>query len=341
MSCKAPLLRFYNPRDSNETQRIVSLGQAMTEHPEITGYEDIAKRQDVMLIPCGKCIGCRIRMRQDWATRMELEARDYPDSTWFVTLTYAPETVPTMHLETGELVQGGVTIWADEAERPEAVNVLNMDDMTKFWKRLRRIQEQHQDMGTDIRYFYCGEYGERTGRPHYHAIIYGLKLPDAKKVKGQNPYYSSKILEKIWGLGQVTIAQAEPATYNYVSGYVTKKMYGNDTKEYTKLGLPTPYACMSRNPGIGIPWLEQNINKLWEQDYIQLAGKQAPIPRAFDKVMESVDPVKLWERKHQRQRQAINGVIQQQELTGQSLAEVWETKDRVLKKRFRQRTGVL
>lgn len=340
MSCKHPLLRFYNPRDQSETRRIISLGTAMVEY-HIKGYEDVIHRPDVMLIPCGKCIGCRIRARQDWATRLELEAREYKGQCWFVTLTYRDETIPTLIRNTGELIKGGVSIWKRGEEVPQQINTLCLDDMTKFWKRLRKYQSTEPDMGKELRYFYCGEYGEQTARPHYHAIIFGLEIPDIQKVPGRNQYYKSKILEKIWGKGNVTIAYAEPGTYNYVAGYATKKMYGNDTKEYQNLGLTTPYACMSRKPGLAIPWLEANIDKLWEQDYIQLAGKQAPIPRAFDKVLEQIDPERLWAKKQERQKSAINGALQAMQSTNQTLLEQYETKDRILMKSFAKSKGKL
>ena len=340
MSCKHPLLRIYNPRDQSDTRAILSLGTAMAKY-HFKGYEEVISRTDVMLIPCGKCIGCRIRAKQDWATRLELEARAYKGRAWFITLTYRDETIPTLIRNTGELIEGGVSVWSRGAEVPEQINTLNMDDMTRFWKRLRKYQPTETDMGKTLRYFYAGEYGEQTGRPHYHAIIFGLDIPDLKKVPGRNQYYKSAILEKIWGKGNVTIAYSEPGTYNYVAGYVTKKMYGNDTKEYQNLGLTAPYACMSRKPGIAMPWLEQNLDKLWEQDYIQLAGKTAPIPRAFDKVLEQKDPERLWEKKQARQKSAINGALQDMSQTDQTLLEQYETKDRILMKSFAKSKGKL
>lgn len=340
MSCKHPLLRFYNPRDQSETRAILSLGTAMEKY-HFKGYEDVISRTDVMLIPCGKCIGCRIRAKQDWATRLELEARAYKGKAWFVTLTYRDDTIPLLIRDTGELIEGGISVWSRGAEVPEQINTLNMDDMTRFWKRLRKYQTTEPDMGQTLRYFYAGEYGEQTGRPHYHAIVFGLEIPDLKKVTGRNQYYKSAILEKIWGKGNVTIAYSEPGTYNYVAGYVTKKMYGNDTKEYQNLGLTAPYACMSRKPGIAMNWLEQNLDKLWEQDYIQLAGKTAPIPRAFDKVLEQKDPERLWAKKQKRQWSAINGALQAMSQTEQTLLEQYETKDRVQMKSFAKSRGKL
>lgn len=63
-----------------------------------------------------------------------------------------------------------------------------------FFKRLRKWY------GKPIRYFGTGEYGSKTQRPHYHFIIFGLKLDDLK-LYGRNglkqPMYTSNQLDKI------------------------------------------------------------------------------------------------------------------------------------------------
>ena len=106
MSCARPLIRFYNPNDHNITGSIMSLKMAKErfKNPKLT-YDDIAFRKDCMLIPCGKCLACRLRMRQDWQTRMELEATEWDKSEiWFLTFTYNEENVPGMIRSTGEII---------------------------------------------------------------------------------------------------------------------------------------------------------------------------------------------------------------------------------------------
>ena len=91
-------------------------------------------------------------------------------------------------------------------------------------------------------------------------ILYGWHPDDLKPIHklSRHGHYTSDKLVKIWGQGTVDIAQAVPQTYNYVAGYVTKKLYGNDKKRYQKMGLIPPFCTMSRKPGLGDQWF-QNI----------------------------------------------------------------------------------
>jgi len=61
-----------------------------------------------------------------------------------------------------------------------------------------------------IRFFGCGEYGERGGRPHYHAILYGVDGSEAS-------------IRKSWSFGHVGVHQLTPAAIKYVAGYCSKK----------------------------------------------------------------------------------------------------------------------
>lgn len=305
-------------------------------------YEDIAYRPDCMLLPCGKCISCRIRMRQDWQTRMELEAKGYPpEEIWFLTLTYNPESVPSMTRNTGELWRGGGYSWKAGSEAPECVQTLLMEDIVLFNKKLRRRQEIAGEWGKELRYFYAGEYGEQTGRPHYHAIYYGLKIPDIKKDRGANPYYSSESLEALWKYGHITIAQAVPETYGYVAGYVTKKMYSQDNKRYQELGLQPPQAAQSRNPGLGMRWYQEHKEELWNGKIYLSGGKVAPVPRYFDKMLEQENPKKLWDIKAERQRQSIQALRDEARQTGQSIQQRRETENSILQQKFRKSKGIL
>lgn len=220
MSCYKPLIRLYNPENKETSGRVYSLARFSELSGKQLKYEDLMYNPKVMLIPCGQCIGCRIRQREDWTTRIELEARDYPkEEVWFITLTYDDEHVPGMIVKTGEIIRKVQYTWKPGEKRPSSVQILLYEDIQKFLKRLRKAAR------AKLRYFVAGEYGEQTARPHYHMILYGWRPTDLENLYKihHNGYYTSKWMEDLWGMGQIQIAQAVPETYRYVAGYVTKK----------------------------------------------------------------------------------------------------------------------
>lgn len=339
MSCYKPLIRLYNPDDREQSGRVYSLARFSQLSGKQLKYEDLMYNPKVMLIPCGQCIGCRIRQREDWTTRIELEARDYPkEEVWFITLTYDDDHVPGMIVKTGEIMRKVQYTWKPGEKSPSSVQILLYEDIQKFLKRLRKAYSGK------LRYFVAGEYGEQTARPHYHMILYGWKPTDLKNLYKihHNGYYTSKWLADLWGMGQIQIAQAVPETYRYVAGYVTKKMYEIDGKKanaYYELGQTKPFACMSLKPGLGDKYYQEHKAEIWRQGYIQCSnGKQAQIPRYYEKQMEAENPQRLWRIKQKRQKNAMEQ--KRLQLEGQDYKTVLETKERVTKKQMKK-NGIL
>lgn len=339
MSCYKPLIRLYNPNDREQSGRVYSLARFSQLSGKQLKYEDLMYNPKVMLIPCGQCIGCRIRQREDWATRIELEARGYPkEEVWFITLTYDDDHVPGVITKTGEIMRKVQYTWKPGEKLPSSVQILLYEDIQKFLKRLRKAYRGK------LRYFMAGEYGEQTARPHYHMILYGWKPTDLENLYKihHNGYYNSKWLSDLWGMGQIQIAQAVPETYRYVAGYVTKKMYEIDGKKanaYYELGQTKPFACMSLKPGLGDRYYQEHKEEIWRQGYIQCTnGKIAQIPRYYEKQMEAENPQRLWRIKQNRQKKAMEQ--KRLQLEGQDYKTVLETKERVAKKQTKKR-GIL
>lgn len=339
MSCYKPLIRLYNPDDREQSGRVYSLARFSQLSGKQLKYEDLMYNPKIMLIPCGQCMGCRIRQREDWTTRIELEARDYPkEEVWFITLTYDDDHVPGMITKTGEIMRKVQYTWKPGEKRPSSIQILLYEDIQKFLKRLRKAYRGK------LRYFVAGEYGEQTARPHYHMILYGWKPTDLENLYKihHNGYYNSKWLADLWGMGQIQIAQAVPETYRYVAGYVTKKMYeinGKKANTYHELGQTKPFACMSLKPGLGDHYYQEHKEEIWRQGYIQCTnGKQAQIPRYYEKQMETENPQRLWRIKQNRQKNAIEQ--KRLQLENQDYKTVLETKERVNKKQTKKR-GIL
>jgi hypothetical protein len=166
---------------------------------------------------CGQCINCRITRRKEWTCRILLEAKHHLNKNSFITLTYDEENLP----------YEGVT--KDESQR--------------FIKRLRR------KFSTRFRYFIVGEYGDIGGRPHYHAVLFGLPPVD----------YVYDRINEAWGKGIIDVTELNQNRAQYVAGYVTKKYTATTGAPQ---GCGKEFSLMSRNPGIGLGFTGRIVEEL-------------------------------------------------------------------------------
>lgn len=184
---------------------------------------------------CGKCPSCLKQDRQEWCFRMLQEFENNRCGV-FVTLTYNNENLPlsVINLDGEDVV----------------IHPLRYSDVQKFLKRLRRNYNLvcPEDKRNNLRYWCCGEYGKKKGRPHYHLIIYGL----------QKEYYY--LVNECWQLGFTYCGYAfNERTVNYVSKYVIKQGLLNNTaavgsREWCQSnGLVCP--CRHMSLGLGKNYL--------------------------------------------------------------------------------------
>lgn len=239
-------------------------------------FHDTGKGEPIEL-PCGQCIGCRLERSRQWAMRCTHEA-SLNENNCFITLTYNPENRPP---------DGG----------------LIKSDFQKFIKRLRSRTRKK------IRYYHCGEYGDRTNHPHYHAILFGYNFDDWMYLfdsPSGEPIYTSPMLEKVWDKGFVTVGNVTFASAGYVARYCLKKVNGQladvidertGLKKYERINdftgeistvLPE-YATMSRRPGIGYNWIDTYTSDVYPKDYTTINGIKMRPPRYYDKYIENID----------------------------------------------------
>lgn len=206
-------------------------------------------------VPCGKCLGCRTDRQNVWVTRCTHEAALWENNK-FVTLTYDDEHLP-----------------------PE----LRLDDLQKFLKRLRKAadKENQRHIITEgpsaIRYVACGEYGERTQRPHYHLILFNCAFSDEKPY--DDKLSTSKTLELLWKQGAAKLAPFSSATAAYVAGYLTKT---GKRDYYNELGqkLTPPFFRMSLRPAIGQKWVDKYSTDI-QNGYTIIDGIRKKLPRYY------------------------------------------------------------
>ncbi len=183
-------------------------------------------------------------------------------------------------------------------EKIPARGSLDVSHWQDFAKRLRR------SMGK-FRFFHCGEYGEKYGRPHLHSAIFGLDFHHdrtlVKHTKAGHPLYTSKTLETAWSHGLVYIGELTFESAAYVARYIMKKQTGE--KAYERYGLEVDtstgevqhtikpeYTTMSRRPGIGKSWIDKYINEVYPADEVITRGHPSQPPKFYDRQLEKADP---------------------------------------------------
>lgn len=199
---------------------------------------------DGLLVPCGKCIGCRIAKRKEWVLRMVHEL-DSHEEACFITLTYDNDNVPV--------------------NKETEFYTLRKKDLQKYFKRLRKRIYPRK-----IRYYACGEYGDQTLRPHYHAIIFGLGLSKSD----QDQIIAS------WQYGLVHIGLAEPDSIRYVAQYIDKKFTGDlADEEYGHKGREPVFRLQSL--GIGRDFCDKNSEQLIHNKCTTMKGILHKLPRYY------------------------------------------------------------
>lgn len=153
----------------------------------ITPFKIRTKEHDgTVCVPCGKCPQCLKRRASGWSFRL-MQHEKSCFSSWFVTFTYENGSVPVS---------------------PNGFMSLERSAVQRYFKRLRKLH----GCSNIVKYFIVGEYGTKTERPHYHAIIFNSK---------------PKLIESAWSLdgkpiGQVHFGSVTGASIGYCLKYMCK-----------------------------------------------------------------------------------------------------------------------
>lgn len=234
-------------------------------------------------LPCGQCIGCRLERSRQWAVRLTHELLFHEESA-FITLTY------------------------DEAHLPEDGS-LDVKHFQDFMKRLRKRCGY-----TKLRFFHAGEYGEKKGRPHYHAIIFGASFTEGALEEEVSPRgdrtWRSPVLSEVWPFGLNRVGKVTFESCAYVARYVTKKVTGKAAKEhYERVDftdgeitvLKPEYCTMSRRPGIGAQYFEKYFRQAYPRDEVVARARLMKPPKFYDRMLEKCDPELYIEVKDRRE----------------------------------------
>lgn len=258
MRCLSPIMMYDTGRKTPSGKRILSA----KANPRLP-FEQAA-----IPVPCGKCESCRLNLQREWISRLRLEKFASVLST-FVTLTYCKNPFGFVK-----------------------------DHIQHFVKRLRNVGRDYCVPVSSLRYIFTGERGSRTGRPHWHGIVYGLDCMDdcwkpyVALFKDGYPVYSSKLLERIWSHGFVSFDKVTDSSIKYVAKYILKD--GSISLKSQGLGR-SPFVSVSRKNRKTVYRLRPLFRQVCGDGVIYLPsdGGFSPVglPKAFDRYLERCDSV--------------------------------------------------
>jgi len=261
----------YHPLKAFRSPNLSAAGKLSISFSPTKGYTDLP-----ITLPCGQCIGCRLERSRQWAVRCMHEAQLH-DENAFLTLTYSEDCLP----KSGSIEKSA---------------------MQKFIKRYRKSISPGK-----IRYVLCGEYGDQTRRPHYHALIFGHDFSADRivhsKASDGSYLYTSELLSKLWPYGHALIGSVTFESAAYVARYCLKKITGKaaisayevlDPQTGEIISLTPEFFQMSLKPAIGSEWLKKFKSDVYPSDEIIVRGHKTRPPRAYDKILtdEEVSPIK-------------------------------------------------
>lgn len=239
-------------------------------------------------VGCGKCQPCCINKRRVIVARLMLEAREHPAS-FFCTLTY------------------------DEEHLPDGGNLCPRD-LQLFLKLLRSRFAPGK-----VRFYAHGEYGERTGRAHYHVILFCNFFLTADMVRG------------VWGRGHVDVKLFTEGAASYIAAYVVAPDVRPDGrhKEFTRQSL---------RPGIGYgvaPAIAAECFRSYGLDYIVASADVPSVVRINGKV----HPLGDYLRRKIREEAGIDEPSRRRQRTILKMLGPRLSSSDVAKRERRRRTG--
>ena len=235
--------------------------------------------EDLVLVPCGNCEACALDHAKIWQMRLSCEDASSVNS-YFLTLTYNDENLPSNYQ-------------------------LKKDDLQKFIRSLKDFLSDRFNFN-GLRYYACGEYGGKTGRPHYHMIIFNCPVLtlDFKNFFGKDfmvekhnvgksfngvDIFHVNWIDKLWNKGFVSIAPTSSKVFGYVARYCNKKrcLTRDEKVILNRKGIQTEFNFMSLRPGIGAVFYYDKMQDILNNNgCFSLNGINYTVDRYFYKLCE-------------------------------------------------------
>ena len=213
----------------------------------------------------------------------------YPESSYFVTLTYNDENLPRNRVYRNEFLDDGTPIDTVPSVRKSDIQKLHMDMRKRFQQgffmddslvRAGFASVPHKIfLEEDTRWFYyvTSEYGPMGHRPHYHGLYFNLP---------EDPDVTFCLFESLWKKGFV---YCESAKSDKSAAYVAKYLINTSLVPISK-DADRPFSLMSK--GLGAGYLESDLVE-WHREaprkrnYVPVNSSRSCLPRYLrDKIFD-------------------------------------------------------
>lgn len=233
----------------------------------------IYQSQNDVYFPCGQCINCKKKKFTEWSIRGRDELNYWKGKAAFITISY----------NDNNLIKTQNNYRLNDKD---AGGSLCREHMVEFIKGIKKIYGKH------IRYIYCGEYGPKTFRPHYHLLIFGVSQREVNLDILAGIKYGKSKLVNLWKKGAIYLSINEKTgkpyekvssrAVQYIVGYTRKKLPSAAVKEfYNEIEREKPF--MSTSQGIGKGWAEENKENWVHNLRSSINNVKCCIPRYYIK----------------------------------------------------------
>lgn len=154
------------------------------------------------VVPCGRCVECIKKKQNEFVVRTYIEVLQR-GSFCFFTLTYNDEHLPNVVID----------------DSGEVVGTLRRADVKKMFHDVRQSVSRSGVVLPNFAWFYNGEYGPRTNRPHYHGCFIGLS---PEYVKYFSDYWTKHFGFALFKEINVLDTKSVSCVSRYIAKYVTK-----------------------------------------------------------------------------------------------------------------------
>lgn len=148
------------------------------------------------------------KMVSSWRRRLHMES--FNSTSYFGTLTYAPDSLPSNKVRMDVLKQ----------------------TIQKFWKRFRYLLSLEYPC-VHAKYYLVSERGDKHDRLHYHFCLF-LSHPIRLIVLRD-------LLDRSWKLGRTNLKMLTPRLVNYVTKYIHKRYRGSEVLSLKSNGIGMSY----------------------------------------------------------------------------------------------------